>query len=246
MNMYKLRVLLLTAVALITAWHAKAQDVDIDQLTQSVSTYTANINEQPKDASYYGNYHRFNSNYPSLKYRSSLQVGAGAPGLVLAALYWSMEGVDEMSKPNYIDTFGEKLADARYYDTPTTTVPALSLEYHYSIKHWLGLGVKAVVGLQTSAKRHVGTNRLFRRNSRVVTTALVDIRFSWLHRNILSMYSSIGIGAMYVTSTSGYNETIPMYDNTWIGLQLGQRVYGYAEIGGGIGGVVRGGFGVRF
>ena len=244
MKNLRLRFVLLT-IGVMAAWHTSAQDIDIDALSKSVATYTAEISNETRDAKYYENLHRFNNNFPSLKFNNSLQVGAGAPGLILSLLFWEY-GYDKDTLPSFANTFSEKLAKARFYDTPTITIPALAIDYHHNVKRWLGLGVKGVVGFETMTERHVGTNKIFRRNSRVVTTALFDMRFSWLHRNYVSMYSSLGLGFSYQRETTGYSETIPMIDVTWVGLHVGQRVYGFVELGGFIGGVVRGGIGVRF
>ena len=245
MKRLRLRTLLLIVCGLVAMWSAKAQDVTIEELEQNVSAYTAQMNNPPRDASYYENLHRFNSNYPSIKFNNSLQVGAGAPGLILSLLFFDF-GYDETSIPVSPRNFSGKLADARYYETPTVTIPALTLEYEHNVKRWLGLGVKGVVGFKTHAERHVGTNKLFTRHSYVVSSAMFNMRFSWLHRNYVSMYSSLGVGVTSHNSTSGYTEVHPIVDVTWVGLQVGRQVYGFAELGGFIGGCFRGGIGVRF
>ena len=236
---------LLLICGVMATWHTQAQDVTVDVLERSVTSYTSQMNTALKDASYYENMHRFNTNYPSIKYNSSLQVGAGAPGLILGFLLYDF-GYDESSIHRPPQNFSGELADVRYYQTPTVVIPVLSIEYVHNVKRWLALGVKGVVGFETNAERHVGSNRLFSRNSNVITSALFNMRFSWLHRNIVSMYSSLGVGVTFNSTTSGYREALPMVDVTWVGIHVGKRVYGFAEFGGFIGGVLRGGVGVRF
>jgi len=41
-------------------------------------------------------------------------------------------------------------------------------------------------------------------------------------------------------------ESFFFYDATWVGLSVGEKVYGYFEFGGGASGVARAGMGVRF
>ena len=245
MKSLRLRALLLIVCGLVAVWQAKAQDVTVEDLQQNVSSYTAEMNTPQKDASYYENLHRFNTNYPSVKFKTSLQLGAGAPGLVLSLFFYDF-GYDESAIRTPPRNFSGKLAEVRYYDTPTVIIPALTLEYEHNVKRWLGLGVKGVVGFKTHAERHVGTNKVFARDSYVVSSALFNMRFSWLHRNYVSMYSSLGVGVTYHSSTSGYSEALPIVDVTWVGLQVGRQVYGFAELGGFIGGCFRGGIGVRF
>ncbi len=245
MKSIKLRTLLAIVCCLVATWQAQAQDVNIEELGQNVSAYTQQMNTELKDASYYENMHRFNSNYPSVKYNSSLQVGAGAPGLIISLLlydFWYDDSSINMPSTN----FSGELADVRYYRTKDIIIPALSLEYMYNVKRWLALGVKGIVGFKTNAERHVGTNKIFKRNSYTVSSALFNMRFSWLHRNYVSMYSSLGVGVTYHNSTSGYTEMHPILDITWVGLHVGKQVYGFAEVGGFVGGIFRGGLGVRF
>ena len=73
---------------------------------------------------------------------------------------------------------------------------------------------------------------------------MVNARFQWLNRDIVKMYSSLGLGAM--TAFGLVKESFFFYDATWVGLAVGEKVYGYFEFGGGASGVARAGMGVRF
>jgi hypothetical protein len=187
---------------------------------------------------------RLSESYPAVKYRSSLQMGTAIPGLTLFVLFNRFSALESKSQPEY--TFGSRLENARYYNTSTIAIPVLSLEYNYVVTRWLALGLKTTVGFQTMAKRHVGTNALYRRYDHIVASALFNARFNWLRRNIVTMYSSVGVGLSSHFRNSSYDYSTLMLDATWVGIQLGKQFYGFAEFGAGIGGVLRGGIGVRF
>ena len=237
---YRIRLLMLVVCGLVATWSAQAQEThNIEQLSKSVSAYTAariDSFTETKAA-------LEQQNSPSLKYDNSLQVGVGLPGWIyIPLLYLS---TDESKIPP-IDNFGYRLRNAKYYDTALRSSPVMSIGYQHNINHWLALGCKGTVALKSKARRNVVTNEVLTRYSYVVASALVDIHFSWFHRDVVSMYSSVGVGFMSLINNKYHTATFPMIDLTWIGIQVGKRVYGYAEFGGGVGGFFRGGVGVRF
>jgi len=181
---------------------------------------------------------------PSLENRHSLQVGGGFLDLVLAAaldLFYD-EGVTYDYK---YPTLSNKLAEGRYYWTDERLVSSLTLDYGYRVKRWLALGVKGAVGFKTQARRHVGTNKLLYRDSRVVASLIFNMRFDWLHRRNVMMYSSFGVGAMSIFDFDN-PMIIPMFDATFVGITLGRKFYGFAEVGCGASGSLRAGIGCRF
>lgn len=248
MKRFTLRTLLLTLCASVAVSQIMAQDVDVEELKNSVSTYTSKMLSSAQGDTQSSETEvrpiRLSESYPSVKYKSSLQVGAAIPGLTLFVLFNRFSALESKSQPEY--TFGSRLENARYYNTSTISVPVLSLEYNGSVTRWLALGLKATVGFQTMTKRHVATNALYRRYNHVAASALFNMRFTWLRRNIVTMYSSVGLGLTSHFRNNIYDYSHFMMDATWVGIQLGKQLYGFAEFGAGIGGVLRGGIGVRF
>ena len=248
MKRFTLRALLLALCASVTWSQIMAQDVNVEELKNSVSAYTSEMlssvpgdtpSNEPEVKPI-----RLSESYPSVMYKSSLQMGAAIPGLTLYVLFNRLSELEPESQPEY--TFGSRLENARYYNTSTITIPVLSLEYNCSVTRWLALGLKTTVGFQTMAKRHVATNDLYRRYNHVAASALFNMRFTWLRRNIVTMYSSVGLGLTSHFKNNIYDYSHFMMDATWVGIQLGKQLYGFAEFGAGIGGVLRGGIGVRF
>lgn len=185
-----------------------------------------------------------NMKFSSLECKHSLQLGTGLPGLSLAAML-DIIWVDVDSKPDYYKTLSDQLADQRYYRTKERFISSLTLDYNYRMKRWLSLGAKASVGFKTHGVRHKVTDDLLYRDSRVVTTLLFNMRFDWLHRRNLMMYSSFGVG---VASIFDYNDgmVFPMFDATYVGLTAGRKFYYFLELGGGAAGTIRTGLGCRF
>ena len=212
------------------------------ELAQYVSAYAAD--KYSVDAENIAANARYSLNAPSLNNNNSLQVGMGIPGMSLLAmldLFW----VDSSIDIDFNNTLSDQLANQRYYRTKERYVPSITLDYGYRVKRWLTLGAKGAVGFRTRGIRHKVTNDLLYRDSRVVATLLFNMRFDWLHRRNIMMYSSLGLG---VASIFDYNDgmVFPMFDATYVGLTAGRKLYYFLELGGGASGIIRTGIGCRF
>lgn len=224
-----------------------AQEViTTDELAHNVATYTAD-----NYMSYVENQKaiteaKYELNVPSLECNNSLQVGGGLPGLwLMAMLDLLYVDVDIFPDPTQYVSISDQLADYRYYRTKERVVTSLTLDYSYRVKKWLSLGAKGAVGFRTHGIRHKVTNDLLYRESRVAASLLFNMRFDWLHRRNVMMYSSLGVG---VTSIFDYNDgmVFPMFDATYVGLTAGRKFYYFLELGAGASGTLRTGVGCRF
>lgn len=224
-----------------------AQEViTTEQLSETVSAYTYENYTSYVENQLEMNKAKYNLNVPSLECNNSLQVGGGLPGLwLMAMLDLLYVDVDIFPDPTQYVSISDQLADYRYYRTKERVVTSLTLDYGYRVKKWLSLGAKGAVGFRTHGIRHKVTNDLLYRESRVAASLLFNMRFDWLHRRNVMMYSSLGVG---VTSIFDYNDgmVFPMFDATYVGLTAGRKFYYFLELGAGASGTLRTGVGCRF
>ena len=224
-----------------------AQEViTTEQLSEAVSAYTSENYTSYVENQLEMNKAKYDLNVPSLECNNSLQVGGGLPGLwLMAMLDLLYVDVDIFPDPTQYVSISDQLADYRYYRTKERVVTSLTLDYSYRVKKWLSLGAKGAVGFRTRGIRHKVTNDLLYRESRVAASLLFNMRFDWLHRRNVMMYSSLGVG---VTSIFDYNDgmVFPMFDATYVGLTAGRKFYYFLELGAGASGTVRTGVGCRF
>ncbi len=245
--MRELRVTIALILTLVFYLRAEAQEIEAKQSIQhSVTSYVndnlaAIVSDSPSEIKYGVNV----SQLPSQRYKNTLSIGYG---VLFGALYIPL--FDLYDKVYYNDkaydtSLSSQLADDRYYWGAERAFTGISIDYNYRMKRWFAIGAKGVVSLKSRAKRHIGTNEVLYRDNTLLVSALLNMRFDWLNRKIVTMYSSLGLG---IVSHMDYYETyvLPMYDAAWIGITVGQRLYGYAELGGGIGGLFRVGLGYRF
>lgn len=238
--------LLSLVLLFVVSERLSAQEVvSTEMLAQNVSSYCAQnyastvVSPQPTSW-------RYAPDASSLENKHSLQVGGGLPGLTVMAMLDML-----FSDPYYEDKIGSsnslrgQLSDARYYWTKERAVTSLTLDYGCRVRGWLSLGVKGAVGFTTRARRHVATNDLLYRDSRVAASLLFNMRFDWLHRRSFMMYSSFGLG---VASIFDYHHgtIIPMFDATYVGFTAGRKFYYFLELGAGASGTFRTGIGCRF
>lgn len=241
--MRELRVTIALLLALALHIDAEAQEIVVKDATQqSVSNYVASnyaaiVSQTPTQEAK-------QAQIPSLRYKNTLSVGYG---LLFGAVYIPLF---DMYTKEYNDiapntSLSDQLADSRYYWDTERAFTGITIEYSHRIKSWFAIGAKGVVSFKTRAKRHIGTNELLYRDNTLLAAALLNMRFDWFCRKTVTMYTSLGIGLM---SHTDYYETyvLPMYDAAWVGITVGRRLYGYAEFGGGIGGLFRVGMGYRF
>lgn len=221
---------LLLLLALLLPVSLAAQEVEaIQSEPAEIQTTTVRyIGESYKD-------------YTPTLYRHDIRVGLGATGL---SMLFYLDSTFDANFPSDNETMSDILAHYRFNYGELRLTPVISLEYSYAVNDWFAIGVKGSYVSMYRTRRHAHTGERYGRVSLTAINAMVNARFQWLNRDIVKMYSSLGLGAM--TAFGLAQETFFFYDATWVGLSVGEKVYGYFEFGGGASGVARAGLGVRF
>lgn len=145
--------------------------------------------------------------------------------------------------------------DDLYYRGPLKTSGGYSLSYMYSPLRWLSVGLYAGYVSQWQ-------NNLLRASRSVVSTTterhlmlVPTVRFTYLNRPIVRLYSSIGIGVGFCRErTRNVDGHLEFSENsrfcptevTLFGVSVGRRLFGFAELSVGSLGVCSAGIGYRF
>lgn len=80
-------------------------------------------------------------------------------------------------------------------------------------------------------------------------TLMPLVRFAWLRRGIVQLYSGVGLGLNVAHAEEPqyrYYEGTIAYDVTFFGMSVGRNLFGYVDVGSGQRGVVSVGIGYRF
>lgn len=179
-------------------------------------------------------------NIQTIRYEHDLRITYGAPGIISWLLLDPSFGYYDMPMefPAYID-------ELRTKSSPRYTLYTFGLSYMKQYKPWLTLGCKTTFACEWQKVYDTITEEYLYSNNRYNVAIMLDARFSWLRREKVELYSSFALGLLaHIERANG--GIVPMADAAFIGVSVGRNIYGFAEIGAGIGGSVRVGLGYRF
>lgn len=180
-------------------------------------------------------------NIQDVRWEHDLSLWYGAPGLI-SELLLGNKVFDGAPVP---PAFGQSLHELRTYTGPVYQLTTLGLSYSKSLQPWLALGAKATFGATWQNVYDTYTDELLYNNNVYNIAALFDVRFNWLRRTNVEMYSSVALG-LFAHAERANGGIAPMADVALVGIKVGRGFYGFVEVGAGVGGSVRGGLGFRF
>lgn len=181
-------------------------------------------------------------NITDIRHRHNIRLGYGAPGLFSEFM---LDNIGMTCDCELYFDYPSSIEHRRHSTSPRRQLSTLSLQYSYCIKPGFWLGAKGTyAGVWQYTYDSLTGERLYDNNAHNIALML-DAQIAWLRRDIVEMYSSLSLGLMAHIERANGGLT-PMFDAAFVGLSVGRKVYGYVEVGAGIGGSVRGGIGIRF
>ena len=173
---------------------------------------------------------------PKFTPKHDIRVGVGTVSLpTLLALD------DGWGYYDYYLNFRRDMASADTYLTPRYFVGNYSLTYTYHDRKWLQYGGQVVFGASTRSRKDAQTHNEIENQNRYVLSVMPTVRFSWFYREAVQMYSSVSFGF-----TTDFEDLYMWGDATLFGCSFGRNFFGFAEVGLGMSGWLRAGFGYRF
>ncbi len=125
------------------------------------------------------------------------------------------------------------------------------LSYDYRFKKWFDLGATvSYYGEYSDLYSSDGWSPVRRDRTHYISVMPV-VRFTWLNKNWVRMYSSFGLGATIehgrrYYDDRPYRDVLVALQFTPIGISVGRSLFGFAEIGVGSQGVLMMGVGYKF
>lgn len=141
------------------------------------------------------------------------------------------------------------------YDGNLYGTPVLSLSYHYQVKRWFSLGVAASFHTEYQRSYYFINDAPIYKDRSTYFAITPIARFDWFRWDFIKLYSSIGLGfGLNVDKGHSYDsnqsykekEIGVTLDIVPMGITMGRKVYGFAEVGVGSLGFLRAGIGYRF
>lgn len=184
-------------------------------------------------------------NFTGPRHAVSLEIGA-YPLSGSLTLFPGMRCYDdEVSYPP--DASGP---EQKVHTGPLRRSGAFGTCYAYRAKRWLEIGITfTYAGFKRNSLRKSDGGVAARWRKRDLTL-MPFVRFSWLNRRSMRLYSGLQFGCQWCReedSRFGYLDYgLFAAQFTWLGISVGRRFFGYAELGTGMRGIFVGGLGYRF
>lgn len=215
---------------------AQAQEVVDDQLIYNRITgfMESGVDLETKEVT--------SKNIQEIRYKHDLRLIYGAPGLV------SWFFLDEVGFGCGCDVGPDFINDMTSLRTkygPRYALSTLGVGYSQQVRPWLALGAKATFAGTWQNVYDTYTNEKLYHNRLFNLAAMFDTRFSYVRREKVELYSAVSAGLMWHIERANGGLT-PMLDLTLFGVSFGRSLYGFVEVGAGVGGSARAGIGYRF
>ena len=137
--------------------------------------------------------------------------------------------------------FRDDMAVADTYLSKRRFWGTYSLGYTYHSLRWFQFGATVSFSAATQARHDNLTGNKVENLNQYAVGIMPTFRFIYLYRDDIQLYSAISLGAVLGTNMGGF-----WADTTLFGCAVGQNLFGFAEIGAGLGGWGRIGIGYRF
>ena len=128
-----------------------------------------------------------------------------------------------------------------------------NVHYYYQVTHWCQVGMKTVVEGSKLTYYTDTTKRVIDHVSQdVLLSFMPSVRFTYLNRPWVRLYSSVDVGVgFFLSSTGGSdgesgNKALFAFNITPIGVSVGKKFYGLFELNAGYDSIVKVGIGARF
>lgn len=130
----------------------------------------------------------------------------------------------------------------------TFTHGGYTASYAYRLRKWIDFGVGVTFANEYfNTYSNLNTNRQNRYSTDAVSI-VPTVRFSWLNREWVRLYSSVGVGITFISSNRKDIDLSPMGNGQIIpiGISVGRSLFGFAEVGYGAQGALIIGIGYSF
>ena len=137
--------------------------------------------------------------------------------------------------------FRDQINDADTYLTTARFIGTYTLNYAYHSRRWFQAGATVGMSPFIQSRRDSATNKKVKNENEYLFFVMPTLRFVYLYREKVQLYSALSLGLTYATD-DGFNA---WGDIALVGCSFGDKVFGFAELGLGLGGNARIGIGVR-
>ena len=108
---------------------------------------------------------------------------------------------------------------------------AISAEFAWLYKDWFTFALKASANVIWETSHDAVTGKRTGADTGGALYIVPEFRFNWLRRDMVKMYSSIGVGGLIGTDIYSDFIVLPVAQINPVGIEIGRKVFGFCELG---------------
>lgn len=131
--------------------------------------------------------------------------------------------------------------------------PAVNISYAYRFKRWFALEIRASYAGSYEKYYDLYTDQYLFSDKSSYLYFMPVARFHWVNTGMVSLYSSVGLGVMFAWQKNAdgregvhRNQVFPAAHFSPIGISVGRKLFGFAELGASMSGIFQVGMGYKF
>ena len=124
------------------------------------------------------------------------------------------------------------LRDIYYdYDLPMYTTGGISGEIAWLYKDWFTFALTLSGNFTWQGKADAVTSERTGTDTSLFLYLVPQARFNWLRRDLVKMYSSVGLGVLAGYDLGKEPGIMPAFQLNPVGIEVGRKVFGFCEFG---------------
>ena len=136
---------------------------------------------------------------------------------------WSMcECVEPMT--SLVDIY-------RDYQKPMYTTGGISAEIAWLYKDWFTFALTLSGNFSWQGNKDAVTDKNTNTDTSLFIYVVPQARFNWVRKELVKMYSSVGIGLMGGYDLEKEPGILPAFQISPVGIEIGRKVFGFCELG---------------
>lgn len=116
-------------------------------------------------------------------------------------------------------------------ELPMYTTGGISGEIAWLFKDWFTFALTLSGNLTWQGKADAVTSERTGTDTGLFLYLVPQARFNWVRRDLVKMYSSIGVGVMAGYDLTKTGVIFPVFQLNPVGIEIGRKVFGFCELG---------------
>lgn len=136
------------------------------------------------------------------------------------------------SKCDCVGEIGRSLSDVYFdYQKPMYTTGGISAEIAWLHKDWFTFALTMSANFTWQDNMNAVTHERTNTDTSLFLYVIPQARFNWLRRDLVKMYSSVGLGMITGYDLNKDFSVFPAFQINPVGIEVGRKVFGFCELG---------------